>query len=119
MTRDLLIRTKTSVRRYPLGKNVRPLTIVTKRLFRTDERYMVASTVDANEFVMYQLDGTQPYYAPEVVSPDETMAMCDIAKTGGKDVTVLNSINSINPSLIIYGIVGAIILYAVLSGGIF
>lgn len=118
MTRDLYIRTKTEVRRYPLGKNVRPLTIVTKRLFRTDERYMIASKDSDHEWVMYDLDGTQPYYAPEIVSPDETMALCDIAKSGGKAVTKLDAFNTINPMWLIYGIVGAIIVYAVVTGGL-
>lgn len=117
MTRDIYIRTKTGVRRFALGKNVRPITILNKRLYRTDERYMIASKTDDHEFVMYNLDGTQPYYAPEVVSPDETMAICEIAKAGGRQVTTLNTLNTINPMLIIYGVIGAVILYAVAVGG--
>lgn len=118
MTRDLFIRTKTEVRRYPLGKNVRPLTILNKRLYRTDERYMLADRHSDHEMVVYPLDGTQPYFAPEMVSPDETMALCDIAKAGGKAVTKLDVFNTINPMWLVYGVVAAILVYAVVTGGI-
>lgn len=118
MTRDLFIRTKSEVRRYPLGKNVRPLTILNKRLYRTDERYMIADKASEHEWVMYPLDGTQPYYATEIVSPDETMALCDIAKSGGKAVTKLDMLNTISPMWILYGIIGFVIVYAVITGGI-
>ncbi len=119
MTRDLYIRTKTCVTRNPLGKNVRPMTILNKRFYRTDEDLMIASTVDDHEFVMYDLEKTQPYYAKEVVSPDETMALQRIAKSGSNQVSTLGALNSINPSWIIYGIVGALILYAIATGGMF
>jgi len=120
MTRDIYLRTKTEVRRYTLGKNGRPLTIVDGGLYRTDEKYMHASDSDDHEFVMYPRDGTQPYWQDSVIDPDETMAYTDIAKQASKKgaVNKLNWLNGVNPNWIIYGIVGGIIIFAVLTGGI-
>ena len=120
MTRDIYIKTAVQVKRYTLGKNVRPLTIIEKRLYRTDERFMIASDASEHEFLMYDRDSTQPYWPPEMVSPDITMAYIDIAKRSGKNsaVTKMNWLNSAHGSWIIYGIVGCIVLYAVLTGGL-
>lgn len=119
MTRDIYLRTKTRVRRYTLGKNGRPLTIVCGGLYRTDEKYMTPSDSEDHEFVMYPKDGTQPYWATEVIDPDLTMAYIDIAKQTSKNAAnKINWLNSMNPSWIIYGIVGAVIVYAVAVGGV-
>lgn len=119
MTRDLYIRTKSEVRRYVLGKNTRPLTVVRRRLYRTDDSLMISDMASDHQFVMYDIESTQPYYAPPV-SPDLTMAYTDIAKQAGKNQAVsrLGFLSSMNPIWIVYGIVGIVIIYAVLTGGV-
>lgn len=62
MTRDILIRTKSSVRRYTLGKDVRPLTVIGSRLYRTDESLMLRDRQSDGQFIMYDIDQTRPYY---------------------------------------------------------
>lgn len=119
MTRDIYIRTKSEVRRYVLGKNARPLTVIRKRLYRTDDELMVSDMASSHQFVMYDIDNTQPYYTG-LVSPDLTMAYIDIAKQAGKNqaVSKIGILNGMDPMWIIYGIIGAVIVYAVAIGGI-
>ena len=119
MTRDLYIRTKSEVRRYPLGKNTRPLTVVRRRLFRTDDSLMISDRERDHQFVMYDIESTQPCFGP-LVSPDLTMAYTDIAKQAGKNqaVSKLGFLSTINPLWVLYGIIGAVIIYAVLTGGV-
>lgn len=120
MTRDIYIKTAVQVKRYTLGKNVRPLTVIDRRLYRTDEIFMIADDASEHEFLMYDRDSTQPYWSAEPVSPDVTMAYIDIAKRAGKNtaVTKMSWLNGAHSSWIIYGIVGCIIIYAVLTGGL-
>lgn len=119
MTRDLYIRTKSEIRRYPLGKNVRPLTVVRHRLFRTDDALMISDTGSDHQLVMYDIESTQPYYQQDILSPDLTMAYTDIAKQAGRaSVSRLSFLNTVNPMWIMYGIIGIVILYAVATGGV-
>ena len=62
MTRDIFIKTKSEVRRYTLGKNIRPLTVIGSRLYRTDECLMMKDRESDGEFVMYDIDQTRPYF---------------------------------------------------------
>ena len=120
MTRDLYIRTKSEIRRHRLGKNVRPLTVINRRLYRTDDALMIADRSADHQFVMYDIDGTQPYYAKKVLSPDLTMAYTDIAKQAGKQqaVSKIGFLDGLKPSWLIYGVLAVIIVYAVIAGGI-
>lgn len=126
MTRDIYIRTKSYVRRYPLGKNVRPLTIVTKRLFRTDDALMVSDTASDHQFVMYDIDQTQPYFygmgkqtMPQITNPDLTMAYIDAAKQGARSsVSRIGWLTAIPASYLMYGAIGIIVIYAVIIGGL-
>lgn len=119
MTRDLYIRTKSEIRRNVLGRQARPLTVLKRHLYRTDDQFMISDKASNHQFVMYDLEGTQPYYS-DLLNPDLTMAYIDIAKQSGKSQAVsgVKLLNSINPMLIIYGIVGIVVIYAVLTGGI-
>lgn len=119
MTRDIYIRTKSEIRRYVLGKQARPQTVIRKHLYRTDDAFMVSDKASNHQFVMYDMEGTQPYWAGPV-NPDLTMAYTDIAKQSGKNQAVsgVKLLNSIDPMLIVYGIVGIVIVYAVLTGGV-
>lgn len=119
MPRYLVIRTKTELNFLKLGKNTRPLTMWKQRLFRTDERLMVPERSGKREFVMYDIDGTQPYGSGELLNPDETMALIDVAKTNkGKSVTKLDMLNQLDNKVYVYAIVGIVLVYALLTGGI-
>lgn len=73
MTRDLFIRTKSEVRRYPLKKLGRPQTVINHHLYCTDESVMHADRYADSQFVMYDLESCQPYWNPPV-DPDVMMA---------------------------------------------
>lgn len=119
MTRDLFITTKTSVKRYILGKNVKPLTIVRNRLYRTDENFMIASVSSDDQVVMYPIDGTQPFCVREFVDPDITMALIDVAKSNKKQtVSKLDMLNSVNSKVWMWLLIGGIVVFALLTGGI-
>lgn len=119
MTRYLVIRTKSEVTWLKISRNARPLTIWKGRLFRTDEMLMLRDRSGRNEFVMYDIDGTQPYGHGIRLNPDETMALIDIAKTNkGRSVTKLDMLNSLDNKVYMYAIVGIVLVYALISGGI-
>lgn len=119
MTRDIYIRTKSEVRRYVLGRQARPQTVIRKHLYWTDDDVMVSDKASNHQFVMYDIEKTQPYWGG-LVNPDLMMAYTDIAKQSGKNQAVsgVKLLNSIDPMLIVYGIVGIVIIYAVLTGGV-
>lgn len=119
MTRDIYIRTKSEVRRYVLGKQARPQTVIKKHLYRTDDMLMVSDRAANHQFVMYDIDGTQPYWG-DLVNPDLTMAYTDIAKQSGKGqaVSKVSILNGMDPMWILYGIIGIVVIYAVLTGGV-
>lgn len=120
MSRSLIIVTKTDVKRYVLGKDTRPLTRVRRRLYRTDERLMLKNVAGDDEVVIYDVDSTQPYgNEDEYLDPDETMCMIDIGKKSrNKNVSTLGSLSSMNPNIIMYAIVGILVVYSLISGGI-
>jgi hypothetical protein len=119
MSRSLLIVTKTEIKRYTLGKDTRPMTTVRKRLYRTDERLMLHNVAGEDEIIIYDVDSTQPYGSgKEYLDPDETMDLIDIGKRARtKNVSHLSGINA-RPEWIIYGIVGILVVFSLLSGGI-
>lgn len=119
MTRDLFIKTKTDVTRYTLGKNVRPITVVRHRLYRTDEKLMMADRCADSEFVLYDLDDIQPYCVEETLSPDDTMAMIDIAKSSGKkSIGVLNQLNQLDSNVFVFALIGIVLAVSFIGGGI-
>lgn len=117
MTRDIYIRTKSRVRRYPLGKNVKPLTIIGRRLYRTDDSLMIADASSDHQLLMYDIDDTQPYFN-EPLDPDVTMAMIDIAKSSGDSPKRLGALSGMNPMWLVYGAIAVVVVYAVIAGGI-
>lgn len=120
MGRDLFILTKTGVQRYILGKNVRPLAVVRNRLFRVDDALMCYNRDASDSFVMYDLDGTQPYGHGTPLDPDITLATIDVSKSNRKDGTkgILGAVSNINGQTFIYLIVGVVVIWSLLSGGI-
>ena len=117
MARYLVIVTDTTAKRYKLGKDIKPLTTARSRLYRTDSRLCLRNVGAEEELIIYDVDSTQPYGSgTEPLNPDETMALIDIAKRGGsRAITKLSDIKS---DYILYGIVGVVIVYALLTGGI-
>ena len=119
MTRDLIILTKTSARRYILGKNTKPLTLVRNRLYRTDERFFIKSRTEADEIILYDVDETQPRGTTEYADPDETMAYIDIAKSNKREnVSRLDSLNSIKPGTLMALLVVGLVVFSLLTGGV-
>lgn len=122
MSRDILIKTKSGVRRYTLGKNIRPLTVIGSRLYRTDESLMMKDRESDGEFVMYDIDQTRPYYLERhkwliaAVSADKTFAYIDTAKQAGTGVSKLGWLSQIPAMYLLYGAVGIVIVYAVIAG---
>lgn len=122
MARHLYIRTKTSVRCYALGKDVRPLTTVSKRLYRTDDCLMIADRESDNQFVMYDIDQTRPYflerrpYLIRLVNPDKTFAYIDLIKQAGLGASKISIFSRIPAMYLLYGAIGIVIVYAVIAG---
>lgn len=118
MSRFLAIKTKTSVKFFEMGSSVRPLTVVNNRLYRTDEFLMCANKTGGDEFVLYDLDGTQPYGLKEYLNPDETMALIDVARSNNKKaVSRLSWLTNLNMAKLTPFIVIAVLAYAFLNGG--
>lgn len=118
MPRYLVLKTKTKVRFFELGSLVRPLTVVNNRLYRTDEFLMIANKSGGDEFVMYDLDGTQPYGASDYLNPDETMALIDVARSNNKKaVSRLSWLTNLNMAKLTPIIVIMVLIYAFLNGG--
>lgn len=110
--------TKTRVKRYVLGKDNMPMTTIGRRLYRTDEDLMTSISGRDSEFVLYDIDATQPRLVSKVVGSTDTMAYIRIAKS-----TVHNGISKLgffnqHPQTIIYLIIGGIIIFAVATGGL-
>ena len=115
MTRRIAIRTKTGVRFYDLNSTERPFTIIGQRLYRTDEEFMLASTTEADEFCMYDLDSTYPYCV-DPPAPDETMAYLDIVKSSGKKLNRLHSWPKwLNWNTMVYAILGCVVVYYIVT----
>ena len=93
MTRRIAIKTKSAVKFYELSRLDRPLTIVERRLYRTDEKLMVSNKSNHDEFVLYDLEGLYPYCVPalENPSPDDTMAYIDVTRGNKNNVNKVGS----------------------------
>lgn len=120
MARYLIVMTKTEAKRYELSKDIRPMTTVRHRLFRTDEKYQIKVKTKNETFVPYAVDATSPISTTDTiewVDPNETMAYIDIAlMNGGRGISKLNGLASIKMEWLIYGIIGVVILLSVVRG---
>lgn len=115
MTRRIAIRTKTSVRFYDINSSERPITIIGQRLYRTDEKYMLANATRPEEFCMYDLDSTYPY-SVDPCAPDETMAYLDIIKASGKKIKRISSWPKwLNWNTMVYALLGAVVVYYIVT----
>lgn len=116
MTRRIAILTKTGVKFYDLKSNERPLTIIGQRIYRTDEKFMIANATRPDEFCLYDLDSTYPYCVQEPPAPDETMAYIDIVKASGKKAgRVSNWPKWLNQRAIVILLLVAVVGYYVLT----
>lgn len=80
MSRRIAIRTKSAVRFYDLASTDRPLTVISGKIYRSDEGFMVYDLATGNQFALYDLDGVVPYAVQNPPSQDETMDLIDIAR---------------------------------------
>lgn len=118
--RCLYIETKSKVKRYVLGKNTKPLVLVQNRIYRCDEEFMIPSKTGGDEFVPYNIDSTQPRGAGVQVDTNKTMAYIRIARASKNNhsVSILGSLNQIPPKILLYILIGGIVIYSLLMGGI-
>lgn len=118
--RCLYIETKSKVKRYVLGKNAKPLVLVQKRMFRCDDDLMVVSKTGGDEFVSYRIDSTQPRGLGKQIDTKITMAYIRIARSSRtKDsVGVIGTLNSMDPKIWIYLLIGGVVIYSMLGGGV-
>lgn len=79
--RRIAIVSKSHVRFYEIKSEDRPLTLVGRQLYRTDNNYMLKNRAAADEFALYDFDGVTPYGVEDPPSPDETMAYIDVARS--------------------------------------
>ena len=118
--RCLYIETNSTVRRYVLGKNIKPLVIVQNRLFRCDNDLMVRCRTGGDEFVSYMIEHTQPRGTGKYVDTRHTMAYIRIAQSCNRSgsVSVLGTLNQISITKLMYILVAGVVIFSVLSGGI-
>lgn len=85
---------------------------------------MVSDKESSGQFVAYDVDQTRPYFLeghPELVhavNPDKTFAYIDIAKQAGTGVSKLGWLSQIPSMHIMYGIIGIVVIYSVIAGGL-
>lgn len=117
--RCLYIETQSEIKRYVLGKDVKPLVVVRHRLYRCDDELMNKSKVGGDEFALYRVDSTQPKGVGIPIDTNITMAYIRIARSSKSkgSVSILNSLNQISGQHIMWIIIGCVVLFSVLFGG--
>lgn len=114
MTKSIAIIEGRTIRRHTISKWGRPMCVIDRRLYRTDDDLFLVDRRSADAMIVYDVDGTQPYGVGDVVENDVTMAMIDIARSGkkGGQVTIIHELIA-NPMVLIYGAIAGIILLSV------
>lgn len=121
MSRSIIIHTTTRYRRYRLKDTARPLTIIDRHLYRTDDRLMIRSTSTDDSLILYDIDAIQPASSAELVSCDTTMAFMDIGRRSGrnKGASVLGPLANVSFVHLMYIFVAIVVVAVTLSGGLF
>lgn len=116
MTNDLLIIEGNTVKRYIMKKSAKPMTVVRQRLYRTDNRLKWRDKNSDSTFVIYDLDGIEPWGIDEpFITPDETMALIDAGRPNKKsNVGILDGIANMDGKNLFWIAIAAIILLAAL-----
>ena len=110
--RYLFIKYKLQVRCLNIAKAARPLSCFRKRIYRTDEKIMCPSKTGDFEFIMYDLDGTQPYGRKLFLDPDVTMMNIDLMKSAHGKPANMDKFFKNGGRIALGVIVGAVLLWA-------
>lgn len=110
--RLLFVKYKLQVRVFNIAKAARPISQYRKRLFRTDEFLMCPSTDSEYEFVMYDIDGTQPYGKKLFLDPDRTMMNIDFMKSAQGKPVKMDGLLKNGGRIALAAVVGIVLLYA-------
>lgn len=114
--RFLFLKNKLVVRCLNIKKVDRPLSQYNRRIFRTDEKLMCPDESGNFEFVMYDIDGTQPYGRGDLfLDPDRTMMDIDFMKSAQQKPAKLDGILKNGPRMALTAIIAIVLIYAGLS----
>ena len=111
--RYLFLKNKLTVRCLNIKKTARPITQYRKRIFRTDEKLMCPSETGEYEFVMYDIDDTQPYGRGDLfLDPDRTMMDIDFMKAAQQKPVKLDKFFKNGGRIALAVIIGLVLAYA-------
>lgn len=111
--RYLFLKHKLTVRCLNIKKMARPITQYRKRIFRTDENLMCPSETGEFEFVMYDIDGTQPFGRGDLfLDPDRTMMDIDFMKSAQQKPVKLDGLFRNGGRIALGIVVGLVLAYA-------
>ena len=114
--RFLFLKHKLTVRCLNIKKVARPLSQYHKRIFRTDEKLMCPDESGDFEFVMYDIDGTQPYGRGDLfLDPDRTMMDIDFMKSAQQKPAKLDGLFKSGPRIALTAIIAIVLVYAGIS----
>lgn len=95
------------------------MTIIGQRLYRTDEKYMIADAKQPDEFCLYDIDAIYPYCCRDPPAPDETMAYIDIIKGSDKKLAKARSWPKwLTWNVMVFALLGVAIAYHFLTNGV-
>ena len=116
MTNDLLIIEGNTVKRYIMKKSAKPMTVVRQRLYRTDNRLKWRACNSEDTFILYDLDGIEPWGVDEpFITPDETMALIDAGRPSKKsNVGIIDGLANMDGKKIFWIALAVIIILAAL-----
>lgn len=111
--RYLFLKHKLTVRCLNIKKLDRPLSQYHKRIFRTDEKLMCPSETGDYEFVMYDIDGTQPFGRGDLfLDPDRTMMDIDFMKSAAQKPMKLDGLFKSGPRIALTIVIAIVLVYA-------
>lgn len=100
-----------TIKRYNLGKMVLPMTIIRKRLFRTDECNFWIDRTTGEGIMFTDLESTQAYGdGKNYIDPDNTLAQLDVVPSQKNNSVGHLSMIVQNPMVLVYAAVAVIIL---------
>lgn len=100
-----------TIKRYNLGRMVLPMTVIRKRLFRTDEQNFYIDRTSGEGIMFTDLESTQAYGdGHNYTDPDRTFAELDVAPSESKNSVGHLGMIIQNPMVLVYAAVAVIIL---------
>lgn len=101
------------IKRYYLGKNVLPLTVVRKHLYQTDDRFFHNDRASDESIMFTLLESTQAFGDGELyIDPDDALAVLDTApsKNGNGSVGFISMFMN-NPMMFVYLGIGVVVVF--------